>query len=43
MASPFRIKLAGGHYHVTSRGDGREDIFLDDVDRLAWLALFGRG
>jgi len=42
MARPLRIELAGGLYHVTSRGDGREDIFLDDVDRLAWLELFGQ-
>jgi len=40
MARPLRIELAGGLYHVTSRGDGREDIFLDDADRLAWLELF---
>jgi hypothetical protein len=28
MARPLRIGLAGGLYHVTSRGDRREDIFL---------------
>lgn len=27
---------------MTSRGDRREDIFLDDADRLAWLDLFGQ-
>ncbi len=37
MARPLRIEVAGGLYHVTSRGDRREDIFLDDADRLAWL------
>jgi putative transposase len=42
MARPLRIELAGGLYHVTSRGDGREDIFLDDADRLAWLELFAQ-
>lgn len=42
MARPLRIELAGGLYHVTSRGDRREDIFLDDADRLAWLELFGQ-
>lgn len=26
---------------MTSRGDRREDIYLDDVDRSNWLALFG--
>ena len=30
MARPLRIEFAGGLYHVTSRGDRREDIFLDD-------------
>ena len=38
MARPLRLELAGALYHVTSRGDGREDIFLSDEDRLAWLA-----
>ena len=42
MARPLRIEFAGGFYHVTTRGDRREDIFLDDADRLAWLALFGQ-
>ena len=33
MARPLRIELAGGLYHVTSRGDRREDIYLDDGDQ----------
>ena len=37
MARPLRLELKGALYHVTSRGDGREDIFLSDQDRLAWL------
>mgnify|MGYP002664125683 CR=1 FL=1 len=37
MARPLRIELAGGVYHVTSRGDRREDIYLCDDDRVAWL------
>ena len=40
MARPLRLELAGGLYHVTSRGDGREDIYLSDTDRLAWLEIF---
>jgi len=40
MARPMRIELAGGLYHVTSRGDGREDIYLSDSDRQAWLDVF---
>lgn len=41
MARPLRIELAGGLYHITSRGDRREAIYLDDDDRLAWLQLLG--
>ncbi len=41
MARPLRIELAGGLYHVTSRGDRREDIFRDDQDRTTWLVGFG--
>jgi hypothetical protein len=40
MARPIRIEYAGALYHVTSRGDRREDIYLDDEDRLIWLAVF---
>ena len=37
MARPLRLELAGGLYHVTSRGNGRQDIYLDDEDRQSWL------
>jgi len=37
MARPLRLEFAGALYHITSRGDGREDIFLSDDDRVAWL------
>lgn len=37
MARPLRLELRGALYHVTSRGDGREDIFLADEDRVRWL------
>ncbi len=40
MARPLRIELAGGLYHVTSRGNGRSDIYLNDEDRTNWLAVF---
>ncbi|MEO8858543.1 MAG: transposase, partial [Burkholderiaceae bacterium] len=42
MSRPLRIEFPGGVYHVTSRGDRREDIFLDDGDRVKWLALLGQ-
>jgi hypothetical protein len=41
MARPLRIELAGGLYHVTSRGDRREAIYRDDQDRADWLGLLG--
>ena len=39
MARPLRIEFAHGLYHVTSRGDGREDIFLEDADRELFLEV----
>jgi putative transposase len=39
MARPLRLQFAGALYHVTSRGDGREDIYFGDADRAAWLAV----
>ena len=41
MARPLRLELAGGLYHVTSRGDRREDIYDDDEDREKCLELLG--
>lgn len=41
MARPLRIEFPGGLYHVTSRGDRREAIYLDDADRIHWLTLLG--
>jgi REP element-mobilizing transposase RayT len=41
MARPLRLEYPGALYHVTSRGDGREDVFLDDPDREAFLELLG--
>jgi REP element-mobilizing transposase RayT len=39
MARPLRLEFAGAVYHVTSRGDRREAIYLDDEDRQEWLAV----
>lgn len=41
MTRPLRIEYPGALYHVTSRGDRREDIFFSEDDRLLWLKLFG--
>jgi putative transposase len=42
MVRPVRIEYAGALYHVTSRGNRREDIYLDDEDRTDWLAVLGQ-
>lgn len=42
MARPLRIEHPGALYHVTSRGDGREDIYLDDSDRQQFLQILGK-
>lgn len=39
MARPIRIEFAGALYHVTTRGDRREDIFISDQDRIDFLAI----
>jgi len=39
MARPLRLEYRGALYHVTSRGDGQEDIYLDDEDRILALAV----
>lgn len=43
MARPLRIEFPGAVYHVTSRGNRREPIFVDDADRLALLDVLGSG
>lgn len=37
MARPIRLEFAGATYHVTSRGEGGEDVFRDDADRQQFL------
>ncbi len=41
MARPLRLEFPGALYHITSRGDRRETIFVQDGDRSMFLALFG--
>lgn len=43
MARPLRIEFPGAVYQLTSRGDRREPIFVDDVDRRALLDVLGAG
>ena len=37
MARPLRIEFVGGLYHVTSRGNARQDIYVDNHDRATFL------
>jgi N-acetylmuramidase len=37
MARPRRLEFSGALHHITSRGDGREDIYLSDDDRIVRL------
>ena len=41
MARPLRLEFAGALYHVTSRGDRREDIYTSNNDREAFLSILG--
>ena len=41
MARPLRLEFAGALYHITSRGDRREDIYLAEDDRREFLVLLG--
>ena len=42
MARPLRLEFAHALYHVTSRGNRREDIYHDDADRQAWLSVLAQ-
>ena len=39
MSRPLRLEFAGALYHVTSRGDRREDIYESDSDRQLFLKV----
>jgi REP element-mobilizing transposase RayT len=39
MPRQVRIQFPGAVYHVMARGDRREDIFRDDIDRNMFLAV----
>ena len=40
MARPLRLEFPGALYHVTSRGDGQENIYEGDDDRRLFLSVF---
>jgi REP element-mobilizing transposase RayT len=35
----LRIEYEGAVYHITSRGNACQDIFLDDEDRIGFLKI----
>jgi len=41
MARQLRIQYEGAIYHLMSRGDRREEIFHDDLDRKSFLQTLG--
>jgi len=41
MARPLRIEYPGALYHVTSRGNAKAKIYLDDFDYRAFLDVLG--
>ena len=43
MARPLRIEFPGAVYHVASRGNARQSVFLDDRDREAFLEAVEAG
>ena len=40
MSRPLRLEFPGALYHITSRGDRRENIYEDDIDRKKFLTVF---
>ena len=42
MSRQLRLQFPGAVYHITSRGNARQDIFADDADRVRFLDLLGR-
>ncbi len=39
MARPLRIQYPGALFHITSRGNERKKIYLDDSDRKKFLEI----
>ena len=42
MTRPLRLEYPGALYHLTARGNARQDIYLTDEDRERFLLLLGR-
>jgi putative transposase len=42
MARRLRVEFNGALYHVTSRGNARENIFDEDGNRNVFLEILGK-
>lgn len=42
MPRQLRLEFAGAFYHVMARGNRREAIFVDEVDRRAFVDALGQ-
>ena len=42
MARQLRIEFEGAFYHITSRGNLRDDVFFEDKDRKRFLEILSR-
>jgi REP element-mobilizing transposase RayT len=42
MARPLRIQFENAYYHVTCRGNARQEIYADHLDRSVFLRLLAR-
>ena len=42
MARPLRLEFPGALWHVTSRGNAQQPVFLDDEDRIKFLDYLRR-
>lgn len=41
MARPLRLEFPGAIYHITSRGNARENIYVNNADRKKFLSILG--
>lgn len=42
MARPLRVEFLGAFYHVTTRGNRKEDIYENNSDRQLFLSTLAR-
>jgi putative transposase len=42
MSRSSRLEFAGALYHITSKGERREDIYEDDTDRASFLSILDK-